>query len=117
MYERLLDVTADSLFHDGEWKLIDVASSGDNSFSELIAYRWRIDQRLALVVANLGAGTASGHVPVVADLPAGAAFDSTDMLSGATYRWTRRSLDVRGLFVRLDPGGAHIFIIGRGDRA
>jgi hypothetical protein len=112
MYERLLDVTADSLFHDGEWKLLDVASSGDNSFGELIAYRWRLDQRLALVVANLGASTASGHVPVVADLPAGAGFDFTDVLSGATFRWARRSLDVRGLFVRLGAGDAHLFIVG-----
>jgi glycosidase len=113
MYQRLLQVTADSLFHDGEWKLLEVAGSGDNSFSELIAYRWRADQRLAVVVANLGSDPATGHVPIVADLPAGAAFDFADMLSGATYRRTRRALDVRGLFVRLEPGGAHLFVVGR----
>jgi hypothetical protein len=116
LYERLLGVTADPLFHDGEWKLLETASAGDNSFGELIAYRWRIDRKVALVVANLGSGTASGHVPIVADLPPGAAFEFTDVLSGAKYRWARRSLDARGLFVRLGAGGAHVFVISEADR-
>ena len=111
MYERLLKVTSDPLFHSGDWKLLDVASTGDNSFGDLIAYRWRMDNRLAVIVANLGSGTSSGHVPVIADLAAGAEFDFVDVLSGAKYRWTRRSLDVRGLFVRLGPGGAHVFLV------
>lgn len=111
LYARLLTVSADPLFHDGEWRLLEVTGTGDNSFGDLLAYRWRLDRKLALIVANLGSSTASGHVPVIADLPAGAEFDVADMLSGATYRWTRRSLDVRGLFVRLGPGDAHVFLV------
>lgn len=111
LYERLLNVTSDPLFHDGEWKLLDVASAGDNTFTNLVAYRWRMPNRFALVVANLGASTATGHVPVIADLPAAGAFDFADVLSGAKYRRARRSLDVRGLFVRLGPGDAHVFLV------
>ena len=111
LYERLLKVTSDPLFHDGDWKLLDVASAGDNTFTDLIAYRWRMEHRLALIVANLGRSTAAGHLPVIADLPAGAEFDFADVLSAATYRRARRSLDVRGLFVRLGPGDAHVFVV------
>ena len=111
MYERLLKVTSDPLFHDGEWKLLEVTSAGDNSFGDLVAYRWRSPGRLALVVANLAGHHASGHVQAVGDLPSASEFDFADVLTGAKYRWTRRSLDVRGLFVRLGPGAAHVFLV------
>jgi hypothetical protein len=116
-YERLLNATSDPLFHDGDWKLLEVASAGDNTFTSLIAYRWRMAERLALVVTNPGPSVAAGHVPVIADLPAGAEFEFADVLSGATYRRPRRSLDVRGLFVRLDPGQAHVFLVNEAGAA
>jgi hypothetical protein len=111
LYDRLLSAAANPLFHDGAWKLLEVTSSGDNSFTELLAYRWRLDDRLAVIVVNFGSGTASGHVPLTGDLFPADAFEAIDVLSGAKYRWTRRSLDVRGLFVRLGPGGAHLFLV------
>jgi len=111
MYDRLLATTAQPLFHEGGWKLLETSSAGDSSFGDLIAFRWRHGGQLAVVVANLGGGVATGHVPVVGDLPPGDAFDFKDGLSGASYRWTRRSLDVRGLFVRLARGQAHLFTV------
>lgn len=111
MYERLLRVTSDPLFHDGEWTLLEITSAGDNSFGDLIAYRWRFGGRLALIVSNLGPHQASGHVQARAELPSAAEFDFADVLTGAKYRWTRRSLDVRGLFVRLGRGAAHVFLV------
>jgi glycosidase len=111
MYERLLATTSAALFHDGDWKLLETSSAGDSSFGDLIAFRWRHGGDLAVIVSNLGSGVASGHVPVVADLPRAQAFDFVDELTGATYRWTRKSLDVRGLYVRLPPGEAHLFTV------
>lgn len=115
MYERLLATTSAALFHAGEWKLLETSSAGDSSFADLIAFRWRDAGALAVVVSNLGSGVASGHVPVITDLPRGEAFDFADRLTGATYRWTRKSLDVRGLFVRLGPGQAHLFEVRSSD--
>jgi hypothetical protein len=111
VYERLLAAAATPLFRIGEWKLLETSSAGDSSFGELIAFRWRRGDDLAVVAANLGSRTASGHVPIVAELPGGDAFDFNDRLTDTTYRWSRRSLDVRGLFVRLAPGAAHVFVV------
>jgi hypothetical protein len=111
LYGRLLATTSGALFHDGEWRLLEASGAGDNSFGDLIAFRWRLGAEIAVVVSNVGPAVASGHLPLVADLPPGSAFDFVDALTGATYHWTRRSLDVRGLFVRLEPGGAHVFTV------
>jgi hypothetical protein len=111
IYERLLATTALPLFHLGEWKLIDASSAGDDSFADLIAYCWRLDDQMSFVVINLGAGVATGHIPVIGDLPAAAEYDFADALNEVTYQHTRRALDIRGLYVRLDPAQAHIFIV------
>ena len=110
-YERLLETTALPLFHAGDWKLLEVSSAGDESFTDLIGYRWRLDEQVAVVVANLGAGVSSGYLPVIGDLPRADAYDFVDELNEVSYHRTRKSLDVRGLFVRLDPAQAHVFVI------
>ena len=111
MYERILAATTAPMFHEGDWKLLDVTSAGDGTFTNLVAYRWRHAGEVALVVANLGLEVSTGHVPIVADLRRAGEFDLTDAVSGATYRRTRKAMDVLGLYVKLDPGGAHVFTV------
>ena len=111
VYEQLLATTALPLFHTGEWKLIEISSAGDDSFADLIAYRWRLDDQVALIVTNLGADAASGYIPVIGDLPRAEAYDFVDELTAVSYHRPRKSLDVRGLYVRLDSAQAHVFIV------
>jgi hypothetical protein len=110
LYARLLATTHDPLFHEAAWSLLDVMSAGDGSFEDLIAYQWRRESDLAVVVVNLGSGPAQGHVHVSPELPPGEAFDFVDRLSGNAYRWLRADLDARGLYVRLEAGQAHLFL-------
>ena len=109
VYEALLDATSRAVFHDGEWKLLHVSSAGDDRFDQLIAYRWKHGREMALVVVNLGA-TASGFVDVAADLPSGEPIEAVDRLSDVAYRWTRQSIEERGMYVRLESAGAHVFV-------
>jgi hypothetical protein len=111
LYVRLLAATRDPLFHDGAWSLLDVTPAGDATFEDLIAYRWRRQDDLAVVVVNLGAGAAQGHLQLSTELPPGLTFDFLDRLSDNAYRWNRADLDSRGLYVRLEPGRAHLFAI------
>jgi hypothetical protein len=112
LYRRLLTVSAMPLFHEGEWTLLDVAGAGDDSFTSLIAYRWRHEDRLAVMVANVGDGTASGHVSIASELPPKQVFDVRDILADAVYTWERTGLAEHGLYVRLPAGGAHLFVSG-----
>lgn len=112
LYSRLLPLADDALFHDGDWELLHVAEAGDASHGELIAWRWRQQDRLAVVVVNLSENPSQGHIPLL-DLPPGDAWRFVDRLTGAEYAWRRADLDARGLYVRLDGGRAHVLLAER----
>lgn len=108
MYERLLGVADEDLFHMGAWALLETAPAGNASHVNLVAWTWRRDAEVAVVTVNLGREVAEGHV-VLGVLPAGVAWDFEDRLTGTRYRWTRTALEAGGLYVRLEGGGAHVF--------
>ena len=110
LYDRLLAASDEDLFHEGEWALLDVAPAGSGTYVHLIAWSWRRGAQLAVVVVNLDAGPAEGHV-ALASLPDGEAWDFEDRLTGARYRWTRAALEGNGLYVRLDGGRAHVLAV------
>jgi hypothetical protein len=110
MYERLLGVADEDLFHTGEWTLLETAPAGGASHVNLIAWTWRRGADVAVVTVNLGTEVAEGHV-VVGALPDGVAWDFEDHLTGTGYRWTRSALEAGGLYVRLEGGGAHVFTL------
>ena len=109
LYLRLLNTTDDDLFHDGEWQLLDVGPAGDGSHDNLIAWHWRLSDRRAVIVVNLGEASSHGHV-WIDHLPPGLAWDFEDQLTGAHYRLTRESLIRAGLYVRLAAGDAHLLV-------
>jgi len=111
LYERVLAFAGHPVLHDGAPHILNVSAEGDPSFADIVAYRWRTDGALALVVVNLGASTSQGYIAIAADLQPGAAFDFKDWLTEVSYRRTRESLLDRGLFVRLEAGGAHLFTV------
>ena len=115
-YSRLLSIVGDEQFHRGEWRLLDVASAGDDTHEQLVAWRWKRRGALHVVAVNLGRGPAQAHVLLNEDLPAGvAAFIFEDLLNDRVYPWSRAALEsAGGLYVRLDKGASHIFeVIGR----
>lgn len=109
LYERLLAISDEALFHDGEWDLLHVGEAGNHTHADLVAWRWRLADGLAVVVVNLGGTTSEGHVQLP-DRPAGEEWIFTDGLTETEYRWRRRDLEARGLYVRLEPGRAHILL-------
>jgi hypothetical protein len=109
IYDRVLRFASDGLLHDGDWALMPITSAGDHTFWDIVAYRWRSGAALVVVVANAGDCQAQANLAIAGDLFPGAAFDFEDALTDARYRWTRESLEATGLYVRLEPGGAHLF--------
>jgi len=109
LYDRVLRFASGSLLHDGDWALLPVTSSGDHTFWDVVACRWRSGTDLAVIVANAGPCQAQALVAIAGDLFPGATFDFEDALTDARYRRTRESLEAPGLYVRLEPGGAHLF--------
>ena len=108
-YERLLAIADTSIFHDGDWALRDVGAL-DSTSTNLVAWRWKQGHERRIVVVNLGDVVSQGQLAVAADLPSasdGLVFE--DLLDSSRYERTRHDLIDRGLYVRLEPGQAHIF--------
>jgi hypothetical protein len=108
LYEQLLRFADAEVFHAGEWKLLEVQPAGDDTFQDLIAYRWHHQADSRLVVVNLGGRTAQGKVQ---EAVGGASQNCVfcDLLDGNEYSRKRAELDSNGLYVRLAPNQAHAF--------
>ena len=109
LYDRLLEVTGDPLFHEGEWRLLDVEPAGDDSHGRLLAWRWRRQDDYAMVVVNPTDGAAHGHIRAEG-LPIRGEHTFEDRLTGERYRWQRSTLESNGLYLRLPSGGAHCLL-------
>jgi hypothetical protein len=111
-YERLLATTNEDVFHEGEWRLLDVDSAGDGSNDDLVAWQWLRGGDLRIVAVNLGQGVAQGRVRCSRELPGDPRDDTVvfeDQLDGRSYPWSRSAVTQNGLYVRLEKGAAHIF--------
>jgi glycosidase len=111
-YQRLLQTIDAPVFHDGEWRLLDVRGAGDESNGGLIAYSWRSGKDWAIVAANITDREAQGLIDV-GEIPSGNTFQLGDQLADRSWKWSRADL-AAGLYVRLESGGAHLFVVKAG---
>jgi alpha amylase-like protein len=116
-YERLLEAVDDDIFHEGDWRLLEVGPAGDSSSADLLAWRWSRGADVRIVAVNLGRAPAQGVVrllsgeatadePFAADTRREVVLE--DRLDGRRFPWTLDGLR-SGLYVRLETGGAHLF--------
>ncbi len=109
-YERLLAAVGSPVFREGDWRLLDIAPAGDESWTNLAAWQWRNGHSLWVVAVNPGHAAAQGHVRVNDELPDRDRHLFEDVLDGREYPWERQALqDSGGLYIRLDGGAAHVF--------
>jgi hypothetical protein len=110
-YQRILKIADAPAFHGDGWKLLEVRDSSDGTASDLIAYMWRDNTAVKLVVVNLANGTATGRIYFPDELLSGAALRFADLLNDESYERQTSDLKHWGLFIKLDAFGAHIFDI------
>jgi hypothetical protein len=108
-YERLLGALRGEVFREGEWQLGERSGwEGNDAWRDLVVWGWRHGEARRLVVVNLGAGSAAGHVTLPWDELRGRTWRLDDAATGESYE--RSGDDLRGgLYVALDPWGWHLF--------
>ena len=115
LYDRMLRIAGEDVFHHGRWRLLEVHAAGDSSHENLIAYQWRSSTAWKIIVVNLDAAAAHGRVRVQDDgvmgLGVASAYVFSDQLNDQVYERPREHLMQEGLAVRLDGFGAHIFAV------
>ncbi len=109
LYARALAIADEEVFHDGEWRRLEVRSAEDGHTADtLLAYRWRSSCAYKLIVVNLGGGTAQGLVALGDELGTAPSYAFRDELNGPSY--THMAEHLRdGLYVRLEAHRAHMF--------
>jgi len=113
LYEMLLQATNDPVFHDGEWQLLETGSAGDGSFENLVAHEWRSGDARRVIVANLSDGVAQCRLKLPG-LDSAPQFNFFDLLAQVNYPRAGAELARSGLYVRLEPGHAHLFDVRPG---
>ncbi len=115
LYERLLRVSAEEIFHRGTWRLLFVVGDGNLTQENLIAHEWRLGETWKIVVVNFAAGVSSGILPLPGGLPGSADAPRVlrlfDELSQAEQHIQVADLPVRGLPLRLSPFQAVVWSI------
>jgi hypothetical protein len=109
LYEKLLHFSNEEVFHQGEWRLLAAQPAGDDSYENLIAYRWRAEEIFKLVVVNLGGSSAQARLPLAEEVDPGKEYILLDQLNGESYPRAGTEMSDPGLYVRLDAGRAHLF--------
>lgn len=111
LYGKILRIANQDAFHDGKWRLLDVATAGDPTFENLIACEWRSAGAWKAVVVNLGAGTAQGRVQFGGGMASSSGYVLQDELNDVRYVSSAAEIADRGLYVCLDANRAHSFDI------
>jgi len=107
-YRALLDAVRDSRFRDGIWNLCELSGWPDNeSFRNLVAWRWARNGKHLLVVVNLAERPSQGCVRMPGLQLAGRSWRLVDLLSGAVFERDGDEMTDPGLFVDLKPWGYH----------
>jgi hypothetical protein len=113
LYEKLLRFTQADVFHNGEWRLLDVLSAGDDTYKDIVAYRWSSGSDQRLIVVNLGSHTALGRVTEAAS-GVSTTYRFRDRLDESEYLRERLDINRNGLYIKLAPHHAHAFEIYSG---
>jgi hypothetical protein len=108
-FAKLLRITKDGLFHNGEWNLLSVTPEGDDTAGNLVVYEWRSEKAWKVISVNLVGSASQGRVNF-GDRPLAAKeYVFYDELNDVRYVRTADELHSPGLFVRREGFDAHLF--------
>ncbi len=110
-YQRLLSICDSPAFHEGEWTPLDslAAWEGNTSNQSILTWAWLKGGEIKVVAVNYSSSTAQSrlHIPLPPAIGGGILLQ--DMLAGVTYNRDYSELKKAGLYIALDPWGAHVF--------
>jgi hypothetical protein len=112
-FEKILRITADDVFHLGQWSILPVTPEGDGTSANLVAYEWRSEKAWKVIVVNLSAGASQGRVHFGKNISPGQSYIFLDELDDVRYIRSGDEIVNLGLFVRRDAFQAHLFDVTR----
>jgi len=112
LYEQLLVLTDEDVFHHGDWSRLSVLPAADSTCAGLIAYQWRLGRDWRIIVVNLSAQSLRGHLQVGNGLTGDSlSYEILDQLGHRRETIDHESLGRQGLPIDLGSYGVHLFSI------
>ncbi len=113
MYELLLRITDEEVFHIGEWRGLSIQPAGNITFQNLIAYQWQSSSAWNIVIVNLSDVMSQGHIILSDPLPSHPrhTLRFQDQLMGQIFTYPYHMITQQGLPISLSPFTAHIFAV------
>ena len=115
-YEKLLSICKSEIFHQGDWKLLEVnpTMSGGKSCQNLLAWSWRYRKKVKVILVNYSDAYADGMLLLShAGFLNGGHFIFQDELTQQSYGYsTNPVFPNSGFPVNLGPWETRIFDVG-----
>ena len=109
-YQKLLKITSNEIFHQGEWSLLNPlpAWSNNTTNSNMLAWIWNYKNENRLVVINYSDVKSQCRIKLdVRDYDE--SFEVFDLLNDTSYLRSSEEVFHVGLFIELQPFQGHIF--------
>lgn len=109
-YHKLLEITKDTVFKNGNWKMIEPlpASQNDFSYENILAWQWTKDNESRIVVINYSNSTSRCRLKYELKSELNE-ITLNDLLNENLYNRSRNELMEKGLFIELKAYNSHIF--------
>jgi hypothetical protein len=109
-YQMLLKEIKEDIYHQGDWKLLDVFSTEDNedTHHNIIAYQWTLQKRQKIIAANLADQDSYAYIRPILH-PGKDAYTLVDRITNERHERKVSEVNTKGLYIKLAPYKAHIF--------
>ncbi|MFX1251609.1 MAG: alpha-amylase family glycosyl hydrolase [Promethearchaeota archaeon] len=120
-YERVLQFINQEVFQKGAWALLECSQAweGNNSWRNLLAYQWTLEERelLSVIVVNYSSTRSQGRVHIkLPNYINGEDFlILNDKMAIESYQREQKTIQKQGLYVDLQPFQAHLFNLEKQD--
>ena len=115
MYECLLQIAHEDVFHIGEWRRLSMQTAGSATFKNFIAYQWQSRSAWKIVIVNVSSEISQGRLTLSEVLTFTFshhyAYMFRDQFTGQTYTYNYDTLTQQGLPIALNPFAAHVFAV------
>lgn len=111
-YDKLLKITKQEIFREGEWRMLDCLPVSPNDYSNenLFAWKWSYNNIRKIVVINYSGSTARCRLKLNDDFQISPVV-LIDELNNVNYKREIDEISGIGLFIELKAFNSHIFSI------
>jgi glycosidase len=111
-YRRLLSSTNNSVFHEGEWHVIETAPAweGNGSHRNVLAWKWIYQDQWNVIIVNYSAYPAQAWIKLNRLYEFSGQVSFEDVFTGIKYVRDTTDLTAKGLYIDLLPYHTHFLV-------